>query len=52
MDAFIQQGGIQSYGVTPDGSRFVMVREGAPSQQSELVVALNWLQLLKEKSPR
>ena len=52
MEAFIQQGGIQSYGVTPDGTRFVMVREGAPSQQSELVVALNWLQLLKEKSPR
>ena len=40
-------GPIPMYSLTPDGQRFLMVREGEASQQSELVVAENWLQQLK-----
>jgi hypothetical protein len=35
------------YTVSPDGQRFLMVREGEASQQSELVLAENWLQQLR-----
>ena len=33
--------------MSPDDKRFLMVREGEASQQSELIVAENWLQQLK-----
>jgi hypothetical protein len=33
--------------LSPDDQRFLMVREGDNSQQSELIVAENWLQVLK-----
>jgi len=49
MAPFVRQGSIQSYDVTADESRFLMVREGEPSQQSELIVAENWLETLKGK---
>jgi serine/threonine-protein kinase len=39
-------GPIPMYSVSPDGQRFLMVRESEASQQSELVVAENWLQQL------
>ncbi len=41
---FAAGGGIHSYGVSPDDRRFVVMREGEATQQSELVVAENWLQ--------
>jgi serine/threonine-protein kinase len=40
-------GPIPMYSVSSDGQRFLMVREGEASQQSELVLAENWLQTLK-----
>ncbi|MGH7511298.1 MAG: protein kinase domain-containing protein, partial [Gemmatimonadales bacterium] len=40
-------GPIPMYSVSPDGQRFLMVRESEASQQSELVIAENWLQQLK-----
>jgi dipeptidyl aminopeptidase/acylaminoacyl peptidase len=40
-------GPIPMYSVSPDGQRFLMVRESEASQQSELVLAENWLQQLK-----
>jgi serine/threonine-protein kinase len=43
-------GFFQSYGVSPDGRRFLMVREGASSQESELILTENWLQELKARS--
>ncbi len=38
-----------SYGVTPDDRRFLMVREGAPSQESELILTENWLPELEAR---
>jgi serine/threonine-protein kinase len=40
-------GPVPMYSVSPDDQRFLMVREGETTQQSELVVAENWLQQLK-----
>jgi Tol biopolymer transport system component len=46
--AQLSRGGpVPSYSVSPDDKRFLMVREGETAQQSELVVAENWLQVLK-----
>ncbi|HEY7637705.1 MAG TPA: protein kinase [Gemmatimonadales bacterium] len=50
--AFALGGGIHSYAVSPDDRRFVMLREGEAVQQSELIVAENWLQELKAKAGR
>ena len=43
-------GFFQSYAVTPGDRRFLMVREGAPSQQSELIMTENWFQELKAQT--
>ncbi len=47
---FTQGGGIHSYAVSPDDRRFVMLREGEATQQSELVLAEHWLQELKART--
>jgi Tol biopolymer transport system component len=44
---FNRPGPIPSYSVSPDDQRFLMVREGDNAQPSELIVAENWLQVLK-----
>jgi Tol biopolymer transport system component len=44
---FARPGPIPSFSLSPDDQRFLMVREGDNSQQSELIVAENWLQVLK-----
>jgi dipeptidyl aminopeptidase/acylaminoacyl peptidase len=49
---YLQLGFIQSYDVTPDDRRFVMMREGAPSEQSELILTENWFQELKARTRR
>ncbi|HKU59934.1 MAG TPA: LpqB family beta-propeller domain-containing protein [Gemmatimonadales bacterium] len=46
---FTRTGPIPSYSLAPDGEHFLMVREGESTQQSELIVAENWLQTLKGK---
>jgi eukaryotic-like serine/threonine-protein kinase len=46
--ALLSGGGpVPSYSVSPDDKRFLMVREGDTAQQSELIVAENWLEQLK-----
>ena len=52
MTPFVRSGGVPSYDVTADGRRFLTIREGDPSQQSELIIAENWLQGLKAKGSR
>jgi serine/threonine-protein kinase len=46
---FTRTGPIPSYSLAPDGGHFLMVREGEATQQSELILAENWLQGLKGK---
>jgi len=52
MTPFVRSGGVPSYDVTADGRRFLTIREGDPSQQSELIIAENWLGGLKAKGGR
>jgi hypothetical protein len=47
---YLDLGFMQSYNVSPDDRRFLMVREGAPSQQSELIFTENWFQELKART--
>ena len=49
---FYRQGPVQSYDVTADDRRFVVLREGEPAQESELVVAVHWLDGLTAKGRR
>ena len=42
-------GPVPSFSVSPDDKRFLMVREGEATQQSELIVAENWLEGLRGK---
>ena len=44
---FARGGPVPSYSLSPDDKRFLMVREGEAGQQSELIVAENWLEQLK-----
>jgi Tol biopolymer transport system component/tRNA A-37 threonylcarbamoyl transferase component Bud32 len=44
---FTRTGPIPSYSLAPDGQHFFMVREGESTQQSELIVAENWLETLR-----
>jgi len=46
---FTQTGPIPSYSLAPDDHHFLMIREGESTQQSELIVAENWLQTLLGK---
>ena len=46
---FARPNAVPSFWLTPDDKRFLIVREGEASQQSELIVAENWLDELREK---
>jgi eukaryotic-like serine/threonine-protein kinase len=51
--AELSRGGpVVSYSVSPDDKRFLMVREGETAQQSELIVAENWLEQLKASAAK
>jgi hypothetical protein len=47
---YLTLGFFQSYAVSPDDRRFLMVREGAPTQQSELILTENWFQELTART--
>jgi len=47
MAPFVRLGSIPSYDVSADERRFVLIREGEASEQSELIVAENWLEGLR-----
>jgi eukaryotic-like serine/threonine-protein kinase len=49
---FVTGGPIPSYSLSPDGKRFVLLREGEAGQPGELIVAENWLQQLKQPAGR
>jgi eukaryotic-like serine/threonine-protein kinase len=49
---FLRLGPIPSYAVSGDDRRFLMLREGESAQESELIVALHWLDGLKLKEKR
>jgi Tol biopolymer transport system component len=46
---FARPGPVPSFSLSPDGRRLLMVREGEATQQSELIMAENWLEGLKGK---
>jgi serine/threonine-protein kinase len=49
VSPFSRTGPIPSFSLSPDDKRFLMVREGESTQQSELIVAENWLEGLRGK---
>jgi Tol biopolymer transport system component len=48
----VNGGPVPSYSLSPDGKRFVVLREGEAGQPGELIVAENWLQQLKGQAGR
>jgi eukaryotic-like serine/threonine-protein kinase len=46
---FARPGPVPSFSLSPDDKRFLMVREGEATQQSELIVAENWMEGLRGK---
>ena len=49
---FLRLGATPSYLVSADDKRFIMLREGEAAQESELIVAMHWLDALKGKTSR
>jgi serine/threonine-protein kinase len=49
VSPFSRTGPVPSYSLSPDNQRFLMVREGEATQQSELIVAEHWLEGLRGK---
>jgi serine/threonine-protein kinase len=47
---FVRLGPVPSFLVTGDDRRFLMLREGESAQESELIVALHWLDGLERKT--
>ena len=50
ISQFVRSGPVPSFSLSPDDKQFLMVREGEATQQSELILAENWLQGLKGQS--
>ena len=49
-------GAARNYDVAPDGERFLMVKQGAPTDNAgdlapEITVVLNWFEELKDRVP-
>ena len=42
-----------SYDITPDGQRFVMIKEGGPESEApaQINIVLNWFEELKQRVP-
>jgi len=43
--------GFQHYDISPDGKRFLMMKEGLIQQQTPINIVLNWFEELKERVP-
>ena len=46
---FARPAAVPSFSLSPDDKWFLMVRDGETSQQSELIVAENWLEGVRGK---
>ena len=40
---------MRAYDVTPDGQRFLMIKEDASSESNEIHVVLNWFEELRAR---
>jgi len=43
--------GFQYYDISPDGERFLMMKEDAAQEQAQINVVLNWFEELKRLVP-
>ena len=43
---------VPSFDVTPDGKRFLLLRETTPTDRNELIVVQNWVEEMKERARR
>ncbi len=51
FDGNYVRGGSRQFDITPDGSRFLMIRETQDVEQAEIHVVLNWTEELKRLFP-
>jgi hypothetical protein len=49
---YVPGGAMQTYDVSPDDSRFVMLRETSANERSEFIVVQNWSQELRARTKR
>jgi hypothetical protein len=49
---YVPGGPVQSYDVSPDDKRFVMLRETSANERSEFIVVENWTQELRARVKR
>ena len=49
---YVPAGAMQSYDVSPDDKRFVMLRETAANERSEFIVVENWTSELRARMKR
>ena len=50
--AYVPGGAMQSYDVSPDDKRFVMLRETSANERSEFIVVENWTSELRARTKR
>jgi eukaryotic-like serine/threonine-protein kinase len=43
---------VPAFDVSPDGRRFLLLRETTPTERNELIVVQNWVQEMKERAER
>ena len=43
---------VQSFDVSPDDKRFLMLRETTPTDRNELIVVQNWVEEMKARARR
>ena len=43
---------VQSFDVSPDDKRFLLLRETAPNERNELIVVQNWTEEMKARARR
>jgi hypothetical protein len=47
---YVSIGPVQSYDVSPDDRRFLMLRETTPTERNELILTENWIEEMKARA--
>ena len=43
---------VPAFDISPDGTRFIMLRETAAAERNELVVVQNWVEEMRQRARR
>lgn len=50
MASYVGIGPVQSFDVSPDDRRFLMLRETTPTERNELIVTQNWTEEMQARA--